>query len=290
MPKRKTSEAENDKPKSSKLDKDHSDEMHNIARRVSNFWVGAHVSAQNGPQNAIKNSHSISGNAFALFLKNQRRWASTPLKAESIKEFHQFMSNYSYDYKQILPHGSYLINLGNPDAEKRAKSYDALVDDLRRCEQLGIQLYNFHPGSSVGACTSQESIDYLSASINKALSETENVTIVVENMSGQKNVIGSSFEDLAAIIDKVSDKSRIGICIDTCHAFAAGYDLRTKDSFKKVFHKFDEIVGFKYLRAMHLNDSKGALGCALDRHENLGKGILTHCLNEKLKIILFYLF
>jgi AP endonuclease-1 len=250
-------------------------EQINPLRNISSMhWLGAHVSAAKGPQNAIKNSDAIAGNSFALFLKNQRRWDSTPLVQSSIDEFHKLLKTRSYTSKQILPHGSYLINLASPDTDKRQKSYNAFLDDLKRCEQLGIELYNFHPGSTLGKCTPNESIKHLSDCINNAISATKSVTIVIENMAGQGNIIGSNFEELALIIDHVQDKSRIGICIDTCHAFAAGYDLRTKTSFNKVFDDFDRIVGFKYLRGMHLNDSKGDLGCGKDRHENIGKGKL----------------
>jgi AP endonuclease-1 len=241
---------------------------------VTNHWLGAHVSAAKGPQNAIINSDAIAGNSFAMFLKNQRRWVSPPLAQASIDSFQNLLKSHSYDSKRILPHGSYLINLANPAPDKRQKSYEAFLDDLQRCETLGIELYNFHPGSTLGKCTTNEAIGYLTECINKAISATQSVTIVVENMAGQGNIIGSNFEELATIIDKVDDKTRIGVCIDTCHAFAAGYDLRTKTSFKQVFDDFDRIVGFKYLKAMHMNDSKGELGCCKDRHENIGLGKL----------------
>ena len=248
----------------------------NFVRKASSsrYWVGVHVSAAAGPKNAVVNAHDLGCNSFALFLKNQRTWNYTALTQKSIDEFKSFMKQYNYDYKQVLPHGSYLINLGNPDKEKRLKSYNAFLDDLKRCELLEIELYNFHPGSTVGECSIDESINFIAESINMAIKETSKVVVVLENMAGQGNTVGRKFEELAKIISKIDDKNRIGICIDTCHAFAAGYDLRTEESFNKVFKKFEDIVGFQYLKALHLNDSKGELGDNKDRHENLGKGKL----------------
>ncbi|EAN32617.2 apurinic endonuclease (APN1) family protein [Theileria parva strain Muguga] len=244
-------------------------------RKKSNVYIGAHVSASGGPDNSVGNAYNILGQAFALFLKNQRTWNWTDLSKSAIEKFQINMLNHNYDPKFVLPHASYLINVANPDPEKRKRAFDNFLDDIQRCEVLGITLYNFHPGSTCGLCEKSEGIQHISDCINKALEMTKGVTIVLENAAGQKNVIGSKFEDLRQIIDKVEDKSRVGICLDTCHLFAAGYDIRTTEQFDEVMKEFDKVVGLKYLRAVHLNDSKSDLGSGLDRHENIGKGKLS---------------
>ncbi|KAK2196593.1 bifunctional Translation initiation factor IF6/AP endonuclease 2 [Babesia duncani] len=243
--------------------------------RDSNVYIGAHISAAGGPENAIKNAYNICGQAFALFLKNQRRWDFTPIPEGSVKAFKELLKHRNYDPKFILPHGSFLINMANPDAEKRRKAYANFLDDLQRCETLGIPLYNFHPGSTVGQCDKATSIKHLAECINKAIKETSVVRIILENAAGQKNVIGSKFEDLRDIIELIEDKSRVGVCLDTCHLFAAGYDIRTSEQFENVMQDFKKIIGMHYLAGVHLNDCKSVLGSGLDRHENLGKGHLT---------------
>jgi len=241
----------------------------NISERK---WVGAHVSGSNGLQNAVHNCLAINGKAFALFVRSQRKWSSPPLKDDIIQAFKSACTENHYSSERILPHGSYLINLGNPNKEKRDKSYEAFLDELTRCEKLGLKLYNFHPGSTVGECSVEDSIQYIAECINKAHQNTSFITIVLENMAGQGNVIGSKFEELADIIKLVKNKERVGICIDTCHAFSAGYDLRTKKSFSEVMKKFEDVVGIKYLKGVHLNDSIEDLGSCKDRHDNIGKG------------------
>ncbi|SOV17920.1 apurinic/apyrimidinic endonuclease Apn1, putative [Plasmodium sp. gorilla clade G2] len=243
--------------------------------KISNVYLGAHISASGGVQNAPINSFNISGLSFALFLKNQRKWESAALTYDNIKQFEENCKKYNFDKNFILPHGSYLINLANPDKEKRDKSYMSFLDDIKRCEQLNIKLYNFHPGSTVGQCTVEQGIKNVADCINKAHKETNNVIIVLENSAGQKNSVGSKFEHLRDIINLVHDKERIGVCLDTCHTFAAGYNIKTYDSFDQVMKQFDDIVNVKYLKAVHLNDSKSDLGSGLDRHENIGKGKLT---------------
>ncbi|ETW59739.1 apurinic/apyrimidinic endonuclease Apn1 [Plasmodium falciparum NF54] len=243
--------------------------------KISNVYLGAHISASGGVQNAPINSFNISGLAFALFLKNQRKWESAALTNENIKQFEENCKKYNFDKNFILPHGSYLINLANPDKEKRDKSYLSFLDDIKRCEQLNIKLYNFHPGSTVGQCTVDEGIKNVADCINKVHKETNNVIIVLENSAGQKNSVGSKFEHLRDIINLVHDKDRIGVCLDTCHTFAAGYNIKTFENFDNVMKQFDDIVNVKYLKAVHLNDSKSDIGSGLDRHENIGKGKLT---------------
>lgn len=237
-------------------------------------FVGAHVSAAGGLYNAFINSKKIGGSAMALFLKSQRQWAAKPLEEETIVKFKDTCKELGFDMTKVLPHGSYLVNLGNPDDEKREKSYEAFLDELTRCDQLGIKLYNFHPGSTVGACSVEESIKHIADCINKAIKATSEVTVVIENMAGQGNVIGGKFEHLRDIIQLVEDKSRIGICLDTCHTFAAGYDLRSAKAYQKTMDQFEQIVGFKYLKAMHLNDSMTPHASGKDRHECIGKGHL----------------
>jgi apurinic endonuclease APN1 len=240
-------------------------------RSIKKF-VGAHVSAAGGVHNAFSNSSDINGKAFALFLKNQRRWESTPYTEKQISLFKKSLVASGMSSGLILPHGSYLINLGNPDMDKRAKSMDSFIDDIKRCSLLGLDLYNLHPGSTVGACSVKRSIELIAKGINEAHNLVPNVVIVLETMAGQGNCVGNRFEDIRDIIELIDDKSRVGVCIDTCHIFAAGYDIRSKASYVKTMEKFDSIIGFKYLRAVHLNDSKSALGSGVDRHENIGKG------------------
>ncbi|EJD35058.1 AP endonuclease [Auricularia subglabra TFB-10046 SS5] len=243
--------------------------------RVQSAWkVGAHVSAAGGVENAVLNAARIGAGAFALFLKSQRKWVSPPLQQANADAFTAAMKAHGYAPEHVLPHGSYLLNLGNADKAKREQSYGCFLDDLKRCEQLGLLLYNFHPGSTVGACTVAEACGTIAASLNRAHKETARVVTVLENMAGQGNVVGSRFEDLRDIIALVEDKSRVGVCLDTCHMFAAGYDIRTAEAYEKTMAEFDAVVGRQYLRGMHLNDSKGDLACKKDRHENIGLGKL----------------
>ena len=235
-------------------------------------YIGAHVSAAGGIDNAPKNAAEIGANAFAFFTKNQRQWAAKPLEEEQISTFKQACEAVDIDPAYILPHDSYLINLGHPDPEKRDKSQRAFVEEMRRCEQLGVGKLNFHPGSHLQEISEEESLSHIAASINLALRETDEVTAVIENTAGQGSNLGYRFEHLASIIEQVEDKARVGVCIDTCHAFAAGYDLRTARACDEVFDTFDQVVGFTYLRGMHLNDSKKPLGSRVDRHHSLGEG------------------
>lgn len=234
--------------------------------------IGAHVSAGGGVENAPINAVGIGADAFALFTKNQRQWVAKALTVDSINLFKGRVKESGLDTRYILPHDSYLINLGHPDPEAIAKSRDAFIDEMKRCEQLGLQLLNFHPGSHLNKITVEECLDRVAESINIALGQTSGVTAVIENTAGQGSNIGNRFEHLRYIIDRVDDKSRVGVCIDTCHAFAAGYDLA--NHYDETFNEFDNIVGFSYLRAFHLNDSKKPLGSRVDRHESIGKGCI----------------
>lgn len=237
-------------------------------------YIGAHVSAAGGIENAPVNAHKIGATAFAFFTKNQRQWQAKPLSQESIDGFKENCALYNFTPQQILPHDSYLINLGHPEQEGLEKSRQAFVDELQRCEQLGLKYLNFHPGSHLRKISEETCIERICESINLALDVTSGVTAVIENTAGQGSNLGFSFEQLAAMIDGVEDKSRVGICYDTCHAFAAGYDMRSTDGCEKVFADFDRIVGFDYLCGMHLNDSRSEFSSRVDRHHSLGQGNL----------------
>jgi deoxyribonuclease-4 len=237
-------------------------------------YIGAHVSASGGVENAPVNAHEIGARAFALFTKNQRQWKSAPLTKESIKRFKENCEKYDFQPFQILPHDSYLINLGHPENEGLEKSREAFLDEMQRCEQLGLDRLNFHPGGSLGKISDEECLLRIAESVNIVLSKTKGVTAVIENTAGQGSNLGYKFEHLRFIIDHVEDQTRIGVCIDTCHSYAAGYDLGTQEGFIQTFKHFDEIIGFRYLRGMHINDSKKGLNSRVDRHDSLGKGTL----------------
>jgi deoxyribonuclease-4 len=225
-------------------------------------------------ENAPLNAQAIGATAFALFTKNQRQWQAKPLTDQSITRFRENLERVAIAARYVLPHDSYLINLGHPEPEALGKSRDAFLDEMRRCEQLGLELLNFHPGSHLKQIPEEESLARVADSINRTLERTAGVTAVIENTAGQGTNLGHRFEHLAAIIDRVEDKSRVGVCLDTCHTFTAGYDLRTTEACEQTFGEFERIVGFAYLRGVHLNDSKPDLGSRVDRHESLGKGKL----------------
>jgi len=252
---------------------------------MSNKFVGAHTSASGGVFNAANEAKELGAKAFALFTKNQKRWDAKPLETKDIDKFKKAIDDAGILPKHILPHDSYLINLGNPDEQKLIKSRMAFIDELERCDALGLDRLNFHPGSHLVKLKAAEKrdeefvtkienecLDLIAESINIALEKTKNVKAVIENTAGQGTNLGYKFEHLARIIDKVEDKSRIGVCIDTCHMFTAGYDIRTREVYDKTWSNFDNIVGSKYLMGMHINDSKPALGSRVDRHHSLGEG------------------
>ena len=236
--------------------------------------IGAHVSAAGGIFNAPKNVNSINGNAFAFFTKNQRQWDAKPLSRDDIDLFKKNCDLYKIKTDHIIPHDSYLINLGHPDKDKLKKSRNAFNIEMQRCEDIGLKLLNFHPGSHLNLISEEKCLNMISESINISLDNTSGVTAVIENTAGQGTNLGYKFEHIASIIDKVEDKTRVGVCIDTCHAFAAGYDISLIEKIEKIFDEFEDIIGFKYLKAMHLNDSKKELGSRVDRHESLGKGFI----------------
>jgi deoxyribonuclease-4 len=235
-------------------------------------YIGAHVSSSGGVENAPANAIAIGANAFALFTKNQRQWVSAPLSEKSITLFKQRCEQGGLDARYILPHDSYLINLGSPDEEGLQKSRNAFFDEMSRCEQLGLTMLNFHPGSHLNKISLEECLDRIAESINMALERTSGVTAVIENTAGQGSNVGNRFEHIRYIIDKVQDKSRVGVCIDTCHTYSAGYDI--VGDYDAVFEEFDKVIGFDYLRGVHLNDSKKLLASRVDRHDSLGDGTL----------------
>ena len=237
-------------------------------------YIGAHVSTAGGVENAPVNAHKIGAKAFALFTKNQRQWTAKPLGEENIAKFKENCDKYGYTPNHILPHDSYLINLGHPEAMALEKSRNAFLDELQRCELLGLDRLNFHPGSHLKKVSEEECLRTIAESINLSLDKTSGVSAVIENTAGQGSNLGFTFEQIASIIHQVEDKDRVGVCIDTCHVFTAGYDLSTKEGFNKVFTDFERTIGFQYLKGMHLNDSKKELASRVDRHEVIGEGFI----------------
>ena len=236
--------------------------------------IGAHVSASGGVSNAPLNAAKIGADAFAMFVKNQRRWDAPPLSAEEIAAFKDALKQSGISAKHVLVHDSYLINLGHPREAEREKSLNAFIDEIRRCEALRLRLLNFHPGSHLNEISAQECLDNIAESLNFAIANTAGVKLVLENTAGQGSNLGYDFAQLAYVIDKISNKDRIGVCIDTCHAFAAGYDLRSPQAYERTMSEFDRAIGYKFLSGMHLNDTKNELGVRKDRHESLGRGFL----------------
>lgn len=236
--------------------------------------IGAHVSANAGVENAPINAIAIGADAFALFTKNQRRWVSPPLSQQSIQSFKENCEKFNLSPDYILPHDSYLINLGHPEKESLEKSRMAFLDEMTRCEQLGLKMLNFHPGSHLKLISVDQCLALIAESINITLDKTKGVTAVIENTAGQGSNVGFSFMHIAQIIDKVEDKSRVGVCLDTCHTYSAGYDLKTEAGYQATFKEFDDVIGLPFLKAIHLNDTKKEFASRVDRHETLGNGFL----------------
>ncbi|GBU23085.1 endonuclease IV [Fibrobacteres bacterium R8-0-B4] len=237
-------------------------------------YIGPHVSASGGVHNAPVNANAVGATGFGMFVKNQRQWKAKPLEPAVIDAFKNNMNLYGYKPESVLVHDGYLINIGNPDAAKRDQSVTALIDEVERCAALGLTLLNIHPGSGLGLIAPEKCAIAIAESINVIHGKTKKsgVSIIIEATAGQGNLLGGRFEEIAAIIDKIEDKSRIGACIDTCHIFAAGYDIRDRQCYEKTMNAFDGVIGFKYIRGLHLNDAKAGLGTHADRHESIGKG------------------
>lgn len=236
--------------------------------------IGAHVSASGGVSNAPLNAAKIGADAFAMFVKNQRRWDAPPLSTKEVAAFKDALKQSGIRAEHVLVHDSYLINLGHPREAEREKSLNAFMDEIRRCEALGLRLLNFHPGSHLNEISAQVCLDNIAGSLNFAIANTSGVKLVLENTAGQGSNLGYDFAQLAYVIGKISNKDRIGVCIDTCHAFAAGYDLRSPQAYERTMSEFDRAIGYKFLSGMHLNDTKNELGVRKDRHESLGRGFL----------------
>lgn len=245
-------------------------------------YIGAHVSASGGVSNAVANALEIGANAFALFTRNQRQWYPKPLEEEEIENFRSAVKEAGIEPKHILPHASYLINLGNPDPTNLKKSRDAFLDEMQRCEQLGLTLLNFHPGSHLKKMSEEDCLAQIAEEINVALQKTKGVTAVLENTAGQGTNLGYRFEHLKQIIDQVEDKSRVGVCIDTAHTLAAGYDIRTEEGYRETMYQIDKIIGLEYLRGIHLNDTLKELASRVDRHASVGEGVMGMTLFEVL--------
>lgn len=237
-------------------------------------YIGAHVSASNGVSQAPINAAAIGARSFALFTRNPSRWQSKPISEKEAEAFKENCNRLGFTPDQILPHDSYLINLGSPDPEGIEKSRASFLDEVNRCSMLGLTMLNFHPGSHLNKISPESCIDRIAESINITLDKTSGVKAVIENTAGQGSNLGFNFEQIARIIDRVEDKSRVGVCIDTCHAFAAGYDLATPDGYNKSWKEFEATVGWQYLSGMHINDTKKGLASRVDRHESLGKGLI----------------
>ncbi|MCM1109641.1 MAG: deoxyribonuclease IV [Clostridium sp.] len=237
-------------------------------------YVGAHVSASGGVSTTPLNASAIGAKTFALFTRNPSRWKSAPISVKEADAFIRNCDELGYDRSLILPHDSFLINLGAPDPEKLAKSRDAFLDEMNRCSQLGLSLLNFHPGSHLGLIDIDACLDLIAESLNIMLDKTSGVKAVIENTAGQGSNLGFTFDQIARIIDRVEDKSRVGVCIDTCHSYAAGLDIATPEGYDRVWNDFDRTIGREYLCGMHLNDAKKPLGSRVDRHESIGKGTI----------------
>ena len=237
-------------------------------------YIGAHVSAAGGVANAPLRAREIGARAFAFFTKNQRQWRAKALNEKEIEAFKKNLNNCNFKPEHILPHDSYLINLAHPETDKRQKSLAAFIDEFERCEQLGLTKLNFHPGSTLKKISDEEGLTLVAQGINTALAKTSHITAVIENTAGQGSNLGHRFEHLKTIIDQVEDKTRVGVCLDTCHTFAAGYDLRTPETYAQTMLEFDRIVGFSYLKGMHLNDAKSTFASRVDRHHSIGQGNL----------------
>lgn len=237
-------------------------------------YIGAHVSTQGGVAATPALASGLGAKAFALFTRNPSRWKSPVIPDSEAALFRENCAKYGYVPDFILPHDSFLINLGSPDAQKLAMSRAAFLDEFRRCEQLGLTMLNFHPGSHLNLMEEDDCLKRIAESVNMTLADTSGVTAVIELTAGQGSNLGYRFEHLARIIELVDDKQRVGVCVDTCHSLAAGYDFTSPEAYEASWREFDDIIGFSYLRGMHLNDSRKGVGSKVDRHAPIGEGAL----------------
>lgn len=234
---------------------------------------GAHMSIAGGLEKAVERIMRVNGTALQIFSKNQRQWKSKPLEQKQIDAFLDACADWG-DHP-IAVHDSYLINLGSPKEDGVEKSVAAFAHELERAEQLNIPYVVMHPGAHLGSNV-EEALKRVAKNLDRALleSRTERVMILLENTAGQGTTLGRSFAELAAIIQHSDNADRLGVCIDTCHAYAAGYDIATEEGYKATFDEFEATVGIDRLKFMHVNDSKGGLGSHLDRHDHIGQGLL----------------
>uniref|UniRef100_A0A158P9L8 AP_endonuc_2 domain-containing protein n=1 Tax=Angiostrongylus cantonensis TaxID=6313 RepID=A0A158P9L8_ANGCA len=244
------------------------------------------IFAIGGLEQAIYNACAEGNRSLAMFVRNQRQWNAKPMDEATVQRWNSALKETGFPISQVLPHGSYLMNPGSSDPEKLQRSREAMLDECKRCERLGILYYNFHPGSTTGSCTVAECLKRVATTIDYIIDNTDFIIMVIETMAGQGNTVGSTFEEIHDIISMVKKKERVGVCIDTCHIFAAGYDIRSKNGYEETMKKFNDVVGLQYLKALHLNDSKGSVGCRADRHENIGRGKIglsgfKHIMNDE---------
>lgn len=237
-------------------------------------YFGAHVSIAGGPANAPLNAAAIGADTFAMFTKNQRQWSAPPLTDADIAEFKHNCAEHNFALDMILPHDSYLINLGQADDQKVAAAREAFTREMQRCQALGLTRLNFHPGSHLKLISVDECLQRIAQGIMQALQATENVDAVIENTAGQGSNVGFELEQIARIIEFTHADKRVKVCIDTCHSYAAGYDLKTPEGYADFWEKFARLIGFDRLAGIHLNDAKAPLGSKLDRHAPLGQGTL----------------
>lgn len=245
-----------------------------MKKAAKDLLIGAHTSAAGGVQNALLEGKSIGATTIQLFTSNQRQWQSRSLSQETIDAWKEALVKTGL--KEVMSHDSYLINLGAPDPEVLVKSRHAFREEIIRCLQLGLSYMNFHPGSALTQ-SREACLDRIVESlleVQDLFTGKEPLRLLLETTAGQGSTVGSSFEELAYVLDRVQKKVPVGVCIDTCHIFVAGYDIRTKEAFSRTIDQFDEIVGLKNLYAFHLNDSQKDLGSRVDRHADLGKGTI----------------
>ncbi|MGM0440619.1 MAG: deoxyribonuclease IV [Chlamydiota bacterium] len=241
---------------------------------AKDLLIGAHTSTAKGLHNALLEGESIGATTIQLFTRNQRRWINKPLSHQEVEQWQETLK--ATGIKNIMSHDSYLINLGSADPDILLKSRRAFREEIIRCTQLGITFLNFHPGSA-RQTTPRQCLDTIAESLldNQDLMNAENAPkLIIETTAGQGNYLGADFEDIAYIIEKTGDRLPLGVCMDTCHSFAAGYDIRTTAAWKKTLASFDRTIGLDYLKAFHLNDSLKGLGSHVDRHQPLGEGAI----------------
>ena len=239
---------------------------------MSELLVGAHMSIAGGIYKAFERGRQVRCKTLQIFLKSSNQWKAKPLTEEDRMLFQKAQSR-----SRIFPvvaHDSYLINLASPDRALNRKSLDAFIEEMRRANYLGVPYLNLHPGAHMGAGVG-DGLDRVAAALKEALNEVDPpVTLLLENTAGQGSSLGSRFEELAAIMEKIDRPGRVGVCLDTCHAFAAGYEIRTEEGYSRTMREFDRLIGLKKLLAFHVNDSRKDLGSRVDRHFHIGKGCI----------------